>query len=62
MFGMSASCMAKVRFYFWRAEFISGKMVRDQKIQLLIQAHLFSGEKNELQRQNRKNESYNSIN
>ena len=46
-FGMIASCMAKLKFILLKGGFTSGKMGEDQKIQLLIQVHLYSGEKNE---------------
>jgi hypothetical protein len=44
---MSASYMAKLKFYLLKGEFTFGKMERDQKTQLLIQVPLYSGEKNE---------------
>ena len=40
--------MAKLKFYTLREGFISGKMEKGQKTQLLIQVVLFSGEKNEI--------------
>jgi len=44
---MSASFMAKLKFILLKGEFTFIKMERDQKIQLLIQVLLFSGEQNE---------------
>jgi len=42
--------MAKLKSYSLREGFTSGKMEKGQKIQLLIQVHLFFGEKNETEK------------